>query len=128
MRFWPLLLLTGCTDRLLEIRSEPPEADVYVDGKRVGKTPCAIPFTWYGDRELVLEKEGYRSRTEILRVRAPWWQWPVLDFITDVILPIRLVDRRFFFFPLAPQRPDPRQAEEIRRRAEELRRQTREKP
>jgi hypothetical protein len=128
MRLAPLalLLLVGCTDRLLSIRSEPEGATAYLDGRAVGVTPCEVPFVWYGGRELVLEKEGYRSRTEILDVAAPWWQYPVLDFITDVLLPFTLTDRREFSFPLEPQSTDPGRIDEIRKRAEELRLKARE--
>lgn len=130
MRIAPLalLFLVGCTERLLSIRSEPEGATAYVDGKAVGTTPCDVPFTWYGGRELVLEKEGYRTRTEILDVDAPWWQYPPFDFITDVLLPITVTDRREFAFPLQKQSTQPGEIDEIRTRAEELRKKAREHP
>jgi hypothetical protein len=129
IRFTPLLfLLAGCTDRFLSIRSEPDGAKAYLDGKEIGTTPCEVPFTWYGGRELVLEKTGFRSRTEILDVNAPWWQWPILDFITDVLLPFTITDRRPFLFPLVPMEADAKTIDEVRKRADELRQRSKEKP
>lgn len=130
MRFAPLalLVLAGCTERFLQVRSDPPGADVYVDGRKIGRTPCETKFTWYGDREIVLEKDGYASVTKLVEVRPPWWQWPGIDFFADVVSPVQYTDRRVFFFVLQPLRPDPALAEEIRRRAEELRTKAKEKP
>ena len=129
MRFAPLfLLLAACTDRFIQIRSEPPGATAFLDGKEIGRTPCQVPFAWYGDRELVLEKPGYRSRTEILRIRAPWWQWPVLDFFTDVVLIIPFIDRREFGFVLEKHASSPATIERLKRNADELRKSARENP
>lgn len=120
--FLSLLLLTGCTDRLISLRTEPPDAVAYLDGKEVGHTPCEVPFTWYGDRELVLQKEGFRTKSQILEISAPWWQWPILDVLTDVVLPFLFTDRHEFTIVLEPRSQDPKEAEEVRKRAEELRR------
>jgi hypothetical protein len=117
-----LLLLGGCTDRFINLRTEPPDAVVFLDGKVVGRTPCEIPFTWYGDRELVLQKDGFRTKSQILKISAPWWQWPIFDILTDVVLPFRFTDRHEFAIALDPRSQDPKEAEEVRKRAEELRR------
>lgn len=49
------------------VRSEPPNADVYIDGKRVGKTPYEGTFP-LGEHALTLRKEGYFEYTEELKV------------------------------------------------------------
>ncbi len=117
-----LLLPAGCTDRFISLRTEPPDAVAYLDGKEVGHTPCEVPFTWYGDRELVLQKDGFRTTSQILEISAPWWQWPIFDVLTDILLPFRFTDRHEFTIVLAPRSQDPKELEEVRKRAEELRR------
>lgn len=51
------LLTVGCT-HTLEVRSDPPGADVYVDGERMGQTP------------LVLEQETGQEDVKTLSVRS----------------------------------------------------------
>jgi pSer/pThr/pTyr-binding forkhead associated (FHA) protein/tetratricopeptide (TPR) repeat protein len=51
----------------VNIRSEPPNADVFIDGKMMGKTPYEGLFP-LGDHTLTLRKEGYFEHTEALRV------------------------------------------------------------
>jgi hypothetical protein len=99
------LALSGCVERLLVIRSEPPGAEVFIDGQPVGKTPVQVPFEWYGDREIMLRMEADRPY-EVLQVvepiNAPWWQVTPMDFITDVLIPFTLRDRREFDYKLVP--------------------------
>jgi tetratricopeptide (TPR) repeat protein len=51
----------------VKIRSEPSGADVFVDGKLVGKTPFEGPFP-LGEHKLVLRKEGYFEHSETLKM------------------------------------------------------------
>ncbi len=113
--------LSGCVERLVTVRSEPPQADVYVDDNYVGRTPCEVPYTWYGTRSLAVEKKGYRSVKELMVLRPPWWQIPPLDFVTDVVLPFTIRDRSEYSFTLAPEAASREEFEEVRRRAAELR-------
>jgi hypothetical protein len=127
-RLLPLLavpLLGGCVDRLVSIRSEPTGAEVYLDGVKVGETPCEVRYTWYGTRELILEKRGYREVRERVSLSGPWWQYPVLDFVTDVLIPFTITDRTDLTYTLerAPTTQD--ELVEVRARAEELRRRAR---
>ncbi len=114
------LLLTGCVERLVIVRSEPP-ATVILDQKHIGTTPVEIPYTWYGKRELILELEGYRRIREIIVLNAPWWQFFPLDFITDVLLPIKLTDHVTFDYTLEPLPPPEDEREEVLRHAAEMR-------
>ena len=41
----------GCVERFLAIHSDPPGAAVYLDGEKVGTTPCEVTYTWYGTRD-----------------------------------------------------------------------------
>lgn len=115
------LLLTGCVERKLIIRSQPEGADVRVDGTLVGKTPCDVPFAWYGTRKIELEKSGYESFTKTEEVLPPWWQYPVFDLFTDVLIPADFEDTRAFDYTMEPS-PDRVEVQPILNRAAELKR------
>ena len=118
-------LLGGCVDRVVSIRSEPDGAEVFLDGVKVGETPCEVRYTWYGTRDLVLEKRGYREIREKVSLAGPWWQFPVLDFITDVLIPFTITDRRDLTYTLERAPTTREELLEVRARAEELRRRAR---
>lgn len=84
--------LSSCTERILYIKSDPPDAKVIINGKEVGKTPYKQEFTFYGALEIILAKDGYNSAKLIKDVGVPWYQYPILDFITDVLIPLKIKD------------------------------------
>jgi len=51
----------------VKIHSEPNNADVYIDGRKVGKTPYAGVFP-IGEHRFVLRKDGYFDHSEKLKV------------------------------------------------------------
>ncbi|MBT3181676.1 MAG: PEGA domain-containing protein [Deltaproteobacteria bacterium] len=51
----------------VKIKSEPPNSDVFIDGKKVGETPYEGNFP-IGEHNLVLQKEGYFEHSEKLKV------------------------------------------------------------
>lgn len=116
-----VLPLCGCVERLIALRSDPDGAEVYVDGEKVGQTPIDVPYVWYGTREIVLEKRGYREIRERVALNPPWWQYPGLDFITDVLLPFTLTDRVEYAFHLERAPVSREEIGEVLRRAEETR-------
>lgn len=125
-RLWALLapvlgLTAGCVERTMYVRSDPPGAAVYLDDERVGITPCEIPYTWYGKREIVLELQKYRLVREIVTLNPPWWQYFPLDFITDVLVPFTIRDRTELSYVLEPAAPTAEELEEMRARAREMR-------
>lgn len=99
-----LLLSTGgCVHRRLTIRSNPPAAKVYVDGRDAGLTPATVDFTYYATREIRLVKPGYETMTKLVPVRTPWYQVPPFDFFSDNLLPTQVTNRNEFTFQLVPQ-------------------------
>ncbi|HID23891.1 MAG TPA: PEGA domain-containing protein [Planctomycetaceae bacterium] len=98
------VLLTGCTHRRMTIRTDPPGAQVLVDGQPIGYTPASTDFTYYGTREITLIKPGYETLTVMQRVPPPWYQVPPLDFVTDNLLPFRVTNRHDFTYTLQPRR------------------------
>ena len=118
--------LCGCMFRRMTVRSDPPGALVMVDGKEVGYTPCSVPFTYYGTREITLVKPGYESLTTLQRVDAPWYQYFPIDFVTDNFTPTKITDRREFHYHLQPQQVVP--TNELYDRARSLRSESQIRP
>ena len=115
-----LLLLTGCVERLISIRSNPPGATVYLDGELKGKTPVDVPYTWYGGRDVTLEMPGFVSITKRVDLDPPWWQCVPFDFVTDLLLPFTLTDRTELHFMMATETTRKADIEALKARAEEL--------
>ncbi|MDR0521934.1 MAG: PEGA domain-containing protein [Planctomycetaceae bacterium] len=117
-----LLILTavcGCVRRKMTVHSNPPGAAVYLDGKEIGRTPFSTNFDHYGKREFRIVKQGYETKTVNLPVSPPWYQWVGLDFISEVLVPGKLTDQKFYEFDLQQDKTVP--GAEIVARAEELR-------
>ena len=113
------LCLAGCVSRRMTIVSNPPGAMALLDGKEIGYTPASSDFIWYGTRQVTLIKDGYETKTDLVTVPAPWYQWPVIEFFKDNFSPKRITDRRVFSFELQPKQMIP--DEELRSRARQLR-------
>jgi hypothetical protein len=96
-----LLLGGGCVNRRMTIRSDPPGALVEVDGQRIGLTPVAMDFTYYGTREITLSMPGYETLTVQQPVPRPFYQQVPFDFISNHFLPHRVTDRHDFSYKLA---------------------------
>jgi len=120
------LLFGGCVERWISIKSEPPGAEVFLDGIEIGKTPLRTPFEYYGDREITIRMEKFETIRKIEGIHAPWWQIFPFDFVTDVMLPFHFEDEREFNYTLVPLGP-PESAEKVRERAQELREKLRKK-
>jgi hypothetical protein len=114
---------TGCVQRRLTIRSNPPGALVYVDDYEIGTTPVSTNFTYYGTRRIRLVKDGYETLTVMQTIPPPWYEMVPLDFVTENLIPGEIRDHRAFDYQLTPQAVVP--TEQLLSRAEGLRAQTR---
>lgn len=103
------LLSTGCLHRRMTIATDPPGAQVLVDGVEQGPSPVSLDFTYYGTREITLIKDGYETQTVMQKVRTPWYQIVPLDFVTDNFLPFRVTNRHQFLYHMHPKRHQPEQ-------------------
>jgi hypothetical protein len=112
--------LGGCVERMINIRTVPEGATVYIDGEMVDQSPCVIPFTYYGTREIFLEKEGFRSVSFKLKLNPPWYQIFPLDFITELLLPFTIRDVHRLDVELVPWVSE-QEVEGVLKRAKELR-------
>ncbi len=114
-------LAAGCVQRRLIVRSNPPGARVIVDDTyEMGVTPVAFNYTYYGTRKIKLVRDGYETMTVYQYIPPPWYQYPVLDFITENLIPWEIRDERVVQFQMVPQAVVP--TEQVLRRAEQLRR------
>jgi len=97
-----LILLSGCVERSLYLRSDPPGANVTVNGKDVGMTPLRMPFTTYGDYEIVMSAPDHQRLQEVVSVEAPWWETIVLDFFVENVWPWTVTDEHDISLKLQP--------------------------
>ncbi|MEM7166473.1 MAG: PEGA domain-containing protein [Planctomycetota bacterium] len=105
---------SGCVDRFLLVRSDPPGARVYIDAQAVGTTPVKVPFEHYGSREVLLrhsaQQDGrnvhYKSVAQIVDVKSPWYQWFPLDLAAEFLWPGTITDTHEVTVHLTPQDPE----------------------
>ena len=113
--------LSGCVERRYTIRSEPPGALVIVNNEEIGVTPVSRSFTYYGDRDITLMRDGYATKRVLEPVRAPWWDNLLTEFFTENLVPVTLRDEREFKYVMEPAAVPPQQ--ELLQRGEGLRAQ-----
>jgi hypothetical protein len=112
-------LACGCVERRYTIRTDPPFAQVIVNGESLGPTPASHSFYYYGDREITLVLDGYETKTVIQPINAPWFDNYLTEFFTENLIPWVIRDEREFTYKLEPART-PTQ-EEVQARAGEFR-------
>lgn len=101
------LAASGCVHRALIVESEPPGAEVWIDGELAGLTPVRTPFSHYGAREIAVVKGGHALVRSRLEVEPPWYERFPLDFFAENLWPLTLTDERYFIFRLVPEQGDP---------------------
>jgi len=97
------LMLGGCIEREMTITSEPEGSLVFVSDVEVGRTPLTMPFTWYGDYDVILRHEGCETLKTHAHVNAPWYGLPPADFFAS-IAPWTIHDRRYLHFTMEEAR------------------------
>lgn len=113
------LVSTGCVQRRMTIRSNPPGAQVYIDNQEIGRTPVSTDFIYYGRRDIRLVKDGYETLNVKQSIWAPWYEWPVVAFVSENIWPFEIRDERRYDLQMQPALVVPSQT--LLSRAEELR-------
>jgi hypothetical protein len=111
---------SGCVERRMTIRTNPPGALVYVDDYEIGATPVSADFTYYGTRKIRIVKDGYETLTVMQPFQTPWYEFPPVDFITENFVPGKIRDQRILDYQLKPQMIVPN--DQLMCRAEGLRR------
>lgn len=94
---------TGCVQRRMLIHSSPEGALVSVDRQVVGHTPVSVPFTYYGTREIELQKDGYQTTRVKQRIRPPFYELFPLSFFSENLALRERRDVRVLDFELKPR-------------------------
>jgi hypothetical protein len=104
-------LLTGCVERRFVITTNVPGAIVYDEkGQPMGATPVDREFTYYGKYRFTVVKDGFQTQVIEENVRAPWYEWVGLDFVSENLLPFNIPDVRRFHYTLQPAQMVPAEA------------------
>lgn len=111
---------SGCVQRRMTVRTNPPGALLYVDDYEIGTTPVSTSFTYYGKRKIRLVKDGYETLTVVENIPPPWYEITPVDFVAENLTPGHIRDQRVLDYQLKPQAVVP--TEQLRERAENLRR------
>jgi hypothetical protein len=95
--------MMGCVERRFVITTTPPGAIVY-DERHLptGAAPTDREFTYYGKYRFTLVHDGYQTKIVEENVKAPWYEWIGLDFISENIIPWTIRDVRRFHYVLQP--------------------------
>jgi hypothetical protein len=112
-------LATGCVERRYTIRTDPPGAQVIVNGESLGPAPASHNFYYYGNREITLLMDGYETKTLIQPINAPWWDNYASEFFTENMVPWVMRDEREFTYKMEPAKQPPQ--EQVQARAEAMR-------
>jgi hypothetical protein len=112
------LAIAGCVERELYITSEPEDALVRISDVEVGRTPLTVPFLWYGDYDIVLRLDGYKTIKTHALIRPKWYEVPPLDLLSQ-LAPWTYHDRRELSYKM--ERLELPADAELIRRAEEMR-------
>jgi len=72
---------------------------VFISDREVGRTPVTVPFTWYGDYEIILRHESYETLKTHADIRMPWYEVPPLDLLSE-LAPWTYRDRRYLHFEM----------------------------
>ena len=96
------LTVGGCVERLITVTTRPTGAVVWLNDQEVGTTPVTVPFSWYGSYDLVIRKDGLKTIKTSRKPPVPVYQWPVLDFFAECVLPLKFVDYHRWHYDLKP--------------------------
>lgn len=110
----------GCVERMMTIESNPPGALVYMNGQEIGRTPLTRDFTWYGNYDVAVRREGYETLKTETNVKAPWWQWVPFDLFAE-LLPFTFRDQQRITYSLSPATTRPADPAALYDRAQDLR-------
>jgi hypothetical protein len=96
-------LATGCVERRYVITTEPFGAAVFNERDiAIGASPADQSFERYGIYQFRIVKDGYQTLVVQENVKAPWFEWPGLDFVSENMLPFWIRDIRRFNYQLTP--------------------------
>jgi hypothetical protein len=80
-----IALLTGCIERRIYITSEPPGATVWVNDVESGRTPTSVTFTYFGNYDVRLRKDGYEPLITKGEANPPVYEFPGPDLVATAV-------------------------------------------
>jgi hypothetical protein len=95
-------LHTGCVERRYLITTDQPGAIVYENGRPIGATPVDRSFVYYGKYRFTIVKDGCQMLVVDERLKAPWFEYPLVDFLSENLLPFTIRDIRRLHYTLQP--------------------------
>ena len=95
-----VLFFTGCVERHLTIDTSPSSALVILNDEEIGVSPVTVSFSWYGDYNIRISKEGYETLKTHRKLAGPWYDYFPFDFFAQVLNSKRIVDSYQWHFDL----------------------------
>ena len=102
-------LALGCVERKLHIRTEPEGAVIAVNGTEIGTSPVTWEFFHYGTIRVTARLKGYETQQKIVKLKAPWYEYPVIDLFSDVVVPTTIHDEHHLQVALVPRESTPKE-------------------
>ncbi len=75
-----------------------------MNGRDAGTSPAVWRFHHYGTVLVEVALPGHEPEQRVVELKTPWYQRPVADFFTDVLLPKRIRDDHEVAVRLQPLR------------------------
>jgi hypothetical protein len=113
-----VIAAAGCVERKLTINTNPAGAQVFLNDEELGVSPVTTSFSWYGDYNITIRKQGCETLQTHRKLESPWYDLFPFDFAAQVIYPGRIVDSYEWSFDLQPQKEVNRQ--ELIQQAQQL--------
>jgi len=104
----------GCLKRTISVTTEPPGALVWINDVEVGRTPLETDFTFYGNYDVRVRREGYEPIVTSAKAKRPIQEMPGIDLLAEAA-PVRMhnvVRWHWNLVPLAEQAQSKEQAEQ----------------
>ncbi len=95
-----LVSIPGCTARSITITSNPPGAEVTVNHRSIGTTPCRVGFTHYGVYRIEVRLEKYEVLVKEECINPPLYSYEPISVVTDNVIPARLNDDIYLHYVL----------------------------
>lgn len=96
-------LASGCVERRFVITTDPPGAVIQDEkGMPMGAAPADRQFVYYGKYRFTLVRDGFQTQIVEEDVKAPWYEWFLLDFVSENLIPWTIRDVRRFHYTMQP--------------------------
>ncbi len=98
-----VIILSGCVERRLTIDTAPQGALVVLNDEEIGESPVTVSFSWYGDYNVRVSKEGFETLKTHRKLKGPWYDKFPFDFFAQILNPKKIQDSYEWMFELVPR-------------------------